>query len=134
MHIKKILTVDDYPLAAYTVRKIIEAFSTHKCEIKDFDSPLELLSVFEEDPESIDMVVTDFEMPQLRGDELIKRLRELKPDIKIVVISAWLDSTSKDNQCLVEKEVKNLEPDLICSKPFPDNWIELLDEILGGKE
>jgi len=127
---KRILTVDDYPLAAYTVRKTIEAFSRHECDIEDFENPMDLLEVFDRDPQSIDMVITDFEMPQLRGNELIKRLRELKPDLKIVVISAWLDSSTEDNQQLVEKEVRALNPDLICSKPFPDNWIELLDNIL----
>jgi len=131
MSVKKILTVDDYPLAAYTTKKTIEAFSTHSCEIQDFENPLELLEVFKENPEEIDMVVTDYEMPHLRGNELIEELRKVKPEIKVVVISAWLDSTTGDDKHLVEKEVKALKPDYILSKPFPDNWIEKLDKILA---
>jgi len=131
MSVKKILTVDDYPLAAYTTRKTIEAFSTHKCEIQDFENPLELLEVFKENPEEIDMVVTDYEMPNIRGNELIEELRKIKPDIKVVVISAWLDSTTGEDKHLVEKEVKALNPDYILSKPFPDDWIVKLDEILA---
>jgi len=130
MNIKNILTVDDYPLAAYTVKKTIQAFSKFKCDVKDFENPLTLLEVFQKDFETIDMVVTDFEMPELRGNELILKLREIKPNIKIVVISAWLDSTSSEDQYLVEKEVKKLNPDLIFSKPFPDNWVQRLDEVL----
>jgi CheY-like chemotaxis protein len=131
MNIKKILTVDDYPLAAYTTKKTIQAFSSHKCEIEDFENPLILLEVFKQDPESIDMVVTDYEMPELRGDELIKELRKIKPNIKVVVISAWLDSVRGDDEHLIEKEVKELNPNYILSKPFPDNWIDKLDDILA---
>ena len=131
MSVKKILTVDDYPLAAYTTRKTIEAFSTHKCEIQDFENPLALLEVFKQNSEEIDMVVTDYEMPELRGNELIKELRKIKPEIKVVVISAWLDSTTGEDKHLVEKEVKALKPDYILSKPFPDNWIVKLDNILA---
>ena len=131
MNRKKILTVDDYPLAAYTVKKTIQAFSKFNCEIQDFENPRTLLETFQKDYENIDMVVTDFEMPELRGNELIVKLREIKPDTKIVVISAWLDSTAGEDQHLVEKEVKTLKPDLIFSKPFPNNWIEQLDEVLA---
>ncbi|MBU1668703.1 response regulator [bacterium] len=130
MKIKRILTVDDYPLAAYTVKKTIEAFSKHKCDISAFENPLVLLIKFEEDFENIDLVITDFEMPELHGRELIKKLREIKPDIKIIVISAWLDSISGPNDDFIEKEIKQLKPDYILSKPFPANWIDRVDEIL----
>jgi len=130
MSLKRILTVDDYPLAAYTTKKTIEAFSTHDCEIKDFENSLTLLEVFKQDPESIDMVITDYEMPDLRGNELINKLREIKPDIKVVVVSAWLDSTIGEDNKSLKEEIKKLNPDYVLSKPFPNNWIIHLDEIL----
>lgn len=130
MSVKKILTVDDYPLAAYTTKRMIQAFSSHECEIEDFENPLTLLEVFKKDPESIDMVITDYEMPEVRGNELIIELRKIKPEIKVVVISAWLDSLTGDDEHLVEKEVKALNPNHILSKPFPDDWIVHLDKIL----
>lgn len=130
MKTKRILTVDDYPLAAYTVKKTIEAFSKHKCDISAFENPLVLLIKFEEEFENIDLVITDYEMPELHGRDLIKKLREIKPDIKIIVISAWLDSVSGPNDDLIEKEIKELKPDYILSKPFPNNWIDKVDEIL----
>jgi len=131
MNVKKILTVDDYPLAAYTTKKTIEAFSTHQCEIKDFENSLTLLEVFKQDPEAIDMVITDYEMPDLRGSELIVELRKLKPDIKVVVVSAWLDSAIGEDDQLLKEEIKKLNPDYVLSKPFPDNWIVNLDKILA---
>ena len=35
-----------------------------------------------------DAVVTDMQMPRLRGDELVRRLRASRPDLPVVVMSA----------------------------------------------
>ena len=126
---KNIYTVDDYPFAAYTVKRTIETLSQNDCIVSDFESPLTLLENFREEYKNIDMVITDYEMPEFCGDELITMLREIKPDIMIVVVSAWLDSTDS-NHNLIKKEVQALNPDLILSKPFPANWVTELDTIL----
>jgi DNA-binding NarL/FixJ family response regulator len=127
---KTIYTVDDYPLAAYTTKRTVEALSRHQCNIIDFESPIVLLHRFQKDFENIDMVITDFEMPNLRGDELIKELRKVKPEIKIVVTSAWLDTSSSEGKELIGKEVKALNPDLILAKPYPENWVNMIDDLL----
>ena len=127
---KNIYTVDDYPLAAYTVKRTIETLSQNDCIVKDFESPLALLDNFRKEYKNIDMVVTDYEMPEVRGNILIKMLREIKPEIKIIVVSAWLDSIDSDNH-LIRKEVQALNPDLILSKPFPKGWVTELDLILN---
>ena len=126
---KNIYTVDDYPLAAYTVKRTIETLSQNNCTVHDFESPLILLDHFREEYKEIDMIITDYEMPTFRGDVLIQMLREIKPDIKIVVGSAWLDSTNSNNDS-IKKEIQALNPDLILSKPFPSNWVKELDKIL----
>jgi len=130
MSIKRIYTVDDYPLAAYVVKRTIESLSRHQCVVSDFESPALLLHRFKQKFEEIDMVITDYEMPELRGNELIKELREIKPTIQIVVVSAWLDDTTGEDRHLVGKEVKALNPDLILSKPFPPKWVGRIDALL----
>jgi len=126
--------VDDYPYAAYTTKRTIEKLSRHKCDVVDFESPLVLLNQFQKDYEDVDMVITDYEMPNLRGDALIKELREIKPDIRIVVMSAWLDTSASEGKELIGREVKALNPDLILTKPFPEKWVENIDNILNGIE
>ena len=39
----------------------------------------------------IDVVVTDVVMPNMRGPDLAKRLRSLRPDIKIIYMSGYLE-------------------------------------------
>jgi CheY-like chemotaxis protein len=130
MLIKKIYTVDDYPMAAYIVKRTIESLSKHQCIVSDFESPTVLLNRFKEESKDIDMVITDYEMPDLRGNKLIKELRKIKPTIQIVVVSAWLDNTTGEDNHLVKKEVKELKPDLILSKPFPSKWVDSIDTLL----
>ncbi|MCH9739813.1 MAG: response regulator [Epsilonproteobacteria bacterium] len=134
MKTKRILTVDDYPLAAYTVKKTVEAFSKYPCNISEFEDPVALLVTFQEEFENVDLIITDFEMPNLHGSALIKKLREIKPDIKIIVISAWLDSVSKENDELIEQKIRKLNPNYILSKPFPDAWVEKVDMLLSESD
>ena len=39
-----------------------------------------------------DLVVTDFKMPRMDGVELIGRLRKLRPDLPVVLISGFVDA------------------------------------------
>lgn len=133
MSANKIYVVDDYPLAAYTIKRTIEALSQHKCKVFDFESSTLLLERFKKEFAEVELVVTDYEMPDIKGSELIQRLREIKPDIKIIVISAWLDSSAGEDRHSVEKEVKALKPDLILSKPILHQWINDFDAILDQK-
>ncbi|CAA6800230.1 MAG: Unknown protein [uncultured Sulfurovum sp.] len=127
---KRIYIVDDYPLAALITKKTIEKLSINNCIVSEFESSLLLLNRFQKEFEQIDMIITDYEMPDLRGDELIKEVRKMKPNIKIVVMSAWLDTSVLEGQELIGKEVKALRPDLILAKPFPDGWVGKVDKIL----
>jgi CheY-like chemotaxis protein len=44
-----------------------------------------------------DLLVTDFLMPSMTGDELIGRLREAQPDLKVLVLTAHTDTLSAAN-------------------------------------
>ncbi len=43
-------------------------------------------------PSKFDLVVTDYKMPRMDGLELIVNLRELEPELPIVLISGFVDS------------------------------------------
>ncbi|OGO05160.1 MAG: hypothetical protein A2Y73_04515 [Chloroflexi bacterium RBG_13_56_8] len=50
---------------------------------------LEALSMLESHPRSIDLVFTDVVMPEMSGRELAERLREVKPDVKVLFTSGY---------------------------------------------
>ena len=39
----------------------------------------------------LDLLITDFMMPSMQGDELIGRLRQVQPDLKVLVLSGHTD-------------------------------------------
>jgi len=49
------------------------------------------LAVIRRDDEPIDVIVTDVVMPQLDGPELVKVVRETRPDMKVIFISGYAE-------------------------------------------
>jgi CheY-like chemotaxis protein len=43
-------------------------------------------------PQKFDLVVTDYKMPRMDGLELIVQLRQLQPELPIILISGFVDS------------------------------------------
>lgn len=70
---------------------------------------VDALEVAAAHPETIDLVVTDIAMPKMDGRELAGRLRERRPDIKIVFTSGYpsstltLDAAFASNAAFLEK-------------------------------
>ena len=48
----------------------------------------------------IDLVITDYLMPSMTGDELIGRLRERRPNVKTLVITGHSDIVRRENDWL----------------------------------
>ena len=66
-----------------------------------------------------DLVITDFMMPGMLGDELVQRIRGTTPDVPVMVISSYYDSE-------LFRRVRQLAVARIINKPFSDG------EILGA--
>lgn len=54
------------------------------------DGP-EALEMFVRDP-GIGLVLSDLGLPGMSGEEVVRRLREIRPEIKIIVSSGFIDS------------------------------------------
>jgi PAS domain S-box-containing protein len=54
-----------------------------------FDSSVAALAAFRESPQRFDAVLTDETMPELAGSDLVRRLRTLRPDMPIVLMSGF---------------------------------------------
>jgi PAS domain S-box-containing protein len=56
----------------------------------------EALAVFSENPESFDLVITDMNMPTMTGDQLVKELIRIRPDIAIIICTGFSEKISGD--------------------------------------
>jgi CheY-like chemotaxis protein len=56
----------------------------------------EALEVFEKNKDRISLVILDMKMPGMDGCEVYDRLKEIKPEIKIIIFSGCIDQYAID--------------------------------------
>jgi CheY-like chemotaxis protein len=66
-----------------------EALAYFGYEPVGFDSSVAALQAFRADPKRFDLVLTDETMPDLRGTELTREIRQLRPEIPIILMSGY---------------------------------------------
>ena len=80
-----ILVVDDSLAWLRLAREILTAGGYQAQTCKD---PREALSLLEQNPQQIDLVITDLQMPGLDGIELAAELLKINPTLPVVLTSA----------------------------------------------
>ena len=111
---KRWLVVDDDPaLLALTVRVLR---SVPDQEVVECDNPRQALELFTADPESFELLVTDFEMPELNGCDLARRARTRAPQLRVLLISG---------RGIEASDAASAGLDAFLSKPFqPEDLLE----------
>ena len=56
-----------------------------------FTSPTDALEAFAAAPEQFALVTTDFRMPKINGQELTVRLKQIRSDVPVILVSGNLD-------------------------------------------
>jgi len=64
-------------------------------------SPLAALRLVEASPDGFDVVVTDFRMPEMDGQELFRRIRAVAPALPVVITSGYAED-HRVRDCLAE--------------------------------
>jgi CheY-like chemotaxis protein len=70
------------------------------------EHPREALQLVREDPQSFDLVVTDFNMPELNGLELAAELATLRPGLPVAISSGFLSDELRS--AALERRVRAL--------------------------
>jgi PAS domain S-box-containing protein len=79
-----LLIVDD---EKETLNAVQEALTSHGYKTFAISDSPSALSIFKKIPQEIALVITDIAMPHMDGQELIKQIKEIKPEIKILAMS-----------------------------------------------
>jgi two-component system, cell cycle sensor histidine kinase and response regulator CckA len=101
-----ILVIDDDEDVLNFIRDILE---THGYAVFTANNPVLAIDLFTEYIDRIHLVITDYIMPLMDGNELIEKLREVKPSVKILVVSGFGDREIKKH---------NRNVDIFLRKPF----------------
>jgi two-component system, cell cycle sensor histidine kinase and response regulator CckA len=81
-----ILLVDDEKIVAQGCRQVIEALGS---EVFVALGGEEAIKIYKERQEKIDLVVLDMIMPNMSGSETYDRLKEINPEIKVLLSSGY---------------------------------------------
>ena len=87
----KVLLVDDSGLARRGTRRVLEEAGYTVVEAEDGLSALERFSV-----EKPDVVLLDLVMKGMYGLDVLAKLRELDPAARVIVVSADIQTSSRD--------------------------------------
>ena len=85
--------------------------------------PSAALKLISEFGSQIDLLISDVLMPEMRGPELVASIRKLRPDLSVLYMSGYSDSSFLDPTVL--------EGAFYIQKPFqPDELAEMVAKIL----
>ncbi len=82
----KVLVVEDDP-NSLTVRAAL--LKAHGCEVLLAKDGTEGLGVFMR--EHVDVTVLDLGLPDIDGEQVLRRIREIQPDARVVVLTGRID-------------------------------------------
>ncbi|MFO7885627.1 MAG: PAS domain S-box protein, partial [Desulfobacteraceae bacterium] len=90
---ENILLVDDEPPVAHLERQMLERLN-YKVTIQT--GSVEALAVLTADPFAFDLIITDMNMPNLTGDQLTRKVLEIRPDIPVIICTGFSERMNKE--------------------------------------
>ena len=88
-----ILFVDDEEILADMARSMLERL---EYTVTFCTSSLEALTTLENQPDAFDLVITDQTMPGMTGLDLSRRIRQLRPDLPIILCTGYSNQVSEE--------------------------------------
>ena len=83
---ERILFIDDEPAIVEMGRRMLELLGY---QVFTRTSPMEALTFFRTKPDQVDAVISDMTMPGITGDELAKKLQEIRPNLPIILCTGF---------------------------------------------
>jgi DNA-binding NtrC family response regulator len=117
---QRILVVDDELDMLMLLRMMIEDSTDY--EVETTNNPSEALKMLTE--KDVDLIISDLKMPGLDGMELFDEVKDIKPDIPVIIITAY------GSLEIADEAMKKGVADFI-TKPFrKDNILFTINRVL----
>jgi len=119
---EKILFVDDDPIIADLGEQLLTAMGY---QVTTMTNSVEALKLFSANVEHYDLVITDQTMPNITGEELIREIKNIRPNIPTILSTGY---SSK----IDENKAKRLGISAFCLKPFDlPELLQTVRRVLG---
>ena len=129
-----ILTVDDDPAVSQAITRDLRGRYAETYRIVRATSGVEALSVLDEvakRDQPVALIVSDHRMPEMTGLELLDRSRQVAPDAKLVLLTAYADTE------VAIKAINDIGLDHYFMKPWTppeDRLFPVVDDLLSEWE
>ena len=84
---KHVLYVDDEEAIIFLMTRLLER---QNYRVSGYTDPREALAAARANPDQFDLAVTDYNMPGMSGLEVASALREIRPDLPVVLASGYI--------------------------------------------
>jgi CheY-like chemotaxis protein len=117
-----ILLVDDEQDIVNSIKRWLQADGFRVCGFAD---PLQALQYFQNNCEQIDLVLADIRMRKMNGYELVKKIKAIRPETKVVFMTAL-----KTDLLELSKILPTINIDGFVSKPGRlENLVNTIESI-----
>lgn len=103
-----VLVIDDEPLVRGVAARMLQRLGA---EVETADSGTSALEQFSRRPSAYAAVLLDWTMPGMDGRETLRQLRDIRPDIPVIVVSGLDEAIAAD-------QLKDVDADGYLPKPF----------------
>ncbi len=105
--IKTILVVDDEVLLLDFLKMFLEDYEFNVVAYTDANNTLD---DFVQDPDKYDLLISDKNMPNMSGIELARRVREINPELPIIIMSGECESNNDESNAALNNITQIQKP------------------------
>ena len=119
----RVLLVDDEPLVREVVSRTLREVGYVVLEASNGFDAINIAG--EPASEAIGVLITDVEMPHMRGDEVARKVRLIHPDLKVIFVTGYGEDSVAGS--------RTTQAETIIEKPFaPSVLVSRIRDLLGG--
>jgi len=90
---ERILFVDDEESMVHIGRYRLERLGY---QVEARTSPVEALELFRTNPDQFDLVITDMTMPRMTGEQLVKEILKIRPDMATIICTGFSEKMDEE--------------------------------------
>ena len=129
--VAKLLIVDDDPDIVQVLKRGLQKNSFL---VNAFTNPEEALQSFKSDAESYCLVVSDMRMPALSGIQLARKVKEINPNVKVILMTAFEIRDSEFSKVFPSTQVDGFVQKPIGIKDLTKKILSVISETRRRKE
>jgi len=114
-----VMIVDDEEMVLISIRSFLNLETSY--EVLTFTSPLEALDHFAQ--HEVDLVMSDYLMPEMDGISFLAKVRDLRPDVPRIILTGYAD---KENAIKAIKAINEVELYQYIEKPWNNENLQII--------